>query len=336
MRRLGAAGMKHVLPALQTVRKPVQLVSRLVDRESAVKLLSIGTVSEACGIPIDTLRTWERRYHFPAPQRTSGGQRLYSPDTVDRLLALKRAMANGLQVSRAVQLVMSTGEEAPAPVPAGARSLANESYEAPSAQHWLNRWLHLVATLDGDALDQLFRRDHGLMGTMRFLNERCGPFLEALGEEWAAGRLTVANEHFAAERFREFMVRVWGPIAAENTGPLVLCATMPGEHHQLGLHMAAATVALAGLRVLFLGANMPPQDTAQAVRMAGAVAVVISISRVIEPPTVRRQLYELRLAVGDDVTIVAGGRGAPANYDTINTPGSLDGLAAWATDLFNS
>ncbi len=295
-----------------------------------MKLLSIGTVSEACGIPIDTLRTWERRYHFPAPQRTSGGQRLYAPDTVDRLLALKQAMGNGMQVSRAIQFVTSTDEVA-AP-----RSPADASPEARPAQHWLDRWLFLVATLDGDSLDQLFRRDHGLMGTMRFLNERGGPFLEALGEAWAAGRLTVANEHFAAERFREFLVRVWGPIAAENTGPLVLCATMPGEHHQLGLHMAAATIALAGLRVLFLGANMPPQDTAQAVRMAGAAAIVVSISRVIEPPTVRRQLYELRLAVGDDVTIVAGGRGAPVSYDTIVSPGSLDALAAWATDLFNS
>ena len=301
-----------------------------------MKLLSIGTVSEACGIPIDTLRTWERRYHFPAPLRTSGGQRLYAPDNVDRLLAVKQAMANGLQVSRAIQLVTSTDEPTEARAAQAPRAVAEDAHGAQNAANWLEQWLYLVATLDGDGLDQTFRRDHGLLGTMRFLNERGGPFLEAVGDAWAYGRLTVANEHFAAERFREFLSRTWGPIAGDNTGPVALCVTMPGENHQLGLHMAAATVALAGLRVLFLGANMPPQDAAQAARLSGAVAVLVSVSRAIEPTAVRRQLYELRLALGDDIAIVVGGAGAPASYDTIVSPGSLDALADWATNLSKS
>ena len=328
--------MRRAEASLPTVQKPVQIGVRLPGKERAVKLLSIGTVSEACGIPIDTLRTWERRYRFPAPQRTSGGQRLYAPDNVDRLVAVKKAMANGLQVSRAIQLVASTDAPTELLAHTGPGSAVDEVRETQSPPSWLAHWLHLVATLDGESLDRLFRRDHGLLGTMRFLNERGGPFLEALGEAWASGRLTVANEHFASERFREFLSRTWGPIAADNTGPVVLCVTMPGEHHQLGLHMAAATVALAGLRVLFLGANMPPQDAAQAARMSGAVAVLVSISRVIEPPTVRRQLYELRLALGDDVVIVAGGRGAPTRYDSVVSLGSLDALAGWATNLSKS
>ena len=112
--------------------------------------------------------------------------------------------------------------------------------------------------------------------------------------------------------------------------------TLPGESHHLGLHMAAASVALAGLRVVFLGANMPPQDAAQAARMSGAVAIVLSVTRVTEPPTVRRHLYELRLAVGDDVAIVVGGSGAPEAYDAFVAPGSLDALTIWAENLFKA
>lgn len=323
--------------SLQSVQKPVQLNARWAGGDGVVKLLSIGAVSEASGIPIDTLRTWERRYGFPAPQRTSGGQRLYATTTVEQLLELKRAMANGVQVSRAVQLVASMEPPSGAgdvPSPVAGRHRGDVAQL--STQPWLERWLYFVAMLDGDALDQNFRRDHGLLGTMRFLTERGGPFLEALGEAWAAGRINVANEHFASERYREFLASIWGPIAAENRGPVVLCLTMPGENHQLGLHMAAAVVALAGLRVLYLGANMPPQDAAQAARMAGATAIIVSVSRVIEPPTVRRQLYELRIALGDDVAIVVGGSGAPASYDTIISPRGLDGLAQWALEVANA
>ena len=297
-----------------------------------MKLVGIGAVSEASGIPIDTLRTWERRYGFPAPQRTNGGQRLYGPETIDRLLAVKGAMANGLQVSRAVEMVTLEAEFSEAPHPRARREVVPPR----PGQSWLERWLFFVTRLDGDSLDQIFRRDHGLLGTMGFLNERAGPFLDAVGEAWADGRLTVANEHFASERFREFLAGIWWPIAAENNGPTVVCATMPGEHHQLGLQMAAATLALAGLRVVFLGENMPPQDTALAAQMTTAAAVVISVSRAMEPPTVRRQLHELRVALGHRIEIVIGGAGAPAADSAAIAPGSLNNLAAWAENLFKT
>ncbi len=318
--------MKSPQAALQSVHKPVQLGATPVGGGIAVKLLAIGTVSEASGVPIDTLRTWERRYGFPTPSRTGGGQRLYAPEAVDQLLAVRRAIASGLAVSRAIRLIASEPVTEPLPRPHAPAALP--------ALAWLERWLHLVSLLDGDALEQSFRREHGLLGTMKFLTERSAPFLDALGDGWANGRISVANEHFASERLRDFLAGIWWPIAAENRGPTVLCVTLPGEHHQLGLHMAAATLALAGLRVVFLGANLPAQDTAVAAKLTSAAAVVISLSRVVEPPTVRRELQELRLALGDRVAIVVGGSGAPTEHDAVIAPGSLSALATWAASLF--
>ena len=40
-------------------------------------MLSISALSQATGVPVETLRTWERRYGFPIPQRTSAGHRVY-------------------------------------------------------------------------------------------------------------------------------------------------------------------------------------------------------------------------------------------------------------------
>ena len=39
----------------------------------------IATASKALGIPVPTIRSWERRYGFPAPPRTDGLHRRYSP-----------------------------------------------------------------------------------------------------------------------------------------------------------------------------------------------------------------------------------------------------------------
>jgi len=44
--------------------------------------LTIGSLSRATGIPVETLRTWERRYQYPRPVRKPSGHRLYPLDSV--------------------------------------------------------------------------------------------------------------------------------------------------------------------------------------------------------------------------------------------------------------
>ena len=66
---------------------------RAPDETSDHKVLSIGALSRATGIPVETLRTWERRYGFPAPHtRSQGGHRLYSPTIIRRLELLQQAI----------------------------------------------------------------------------------------------------------------------------------------------------------------------------------------------------------------------------------------------------
>ena len=37
-------------------------------------IYNIGVVARMTGIPVATLRVWERRYQFPTAERTEGGQ----------------------------------------------------------------------------------------------------------------------------------------------------------------------------------------------------------------------------------------------------------------------
>ena len=47
------------------------------------------------GIPVATLRVWERRYEVVGPARAASGQRLYSPLDVQRLVLIKRLVDMG-------------------------------------------------------------------------------------------------------------------------------------------------------------------------------------------------------------------------------------------------
>src|SRR5277367_6598104 len=72
---------------------------------SGESLYGIGAVSKMVGVAQQTLRTWEDRYGQVVPERTPGGQRLYSRDQVDQLLFVVQAMARGAQPADAHRLL---------------------------------------------------------------------------------------------------------------------------------------------------------------------------------------------------------------------------------------
>jgi len=59
------------------------------------------------GVSPNTLRSWERRYGFPSPQRSPGGHRQYALAEIE---ALRMTMAETHNVSSAVSLARERGE----------------------------------------------------------------------------------------------------------------------------------------------------------------------------------------------------------------------------------
>jgi len=58
-----------------------------------------GVAARLAGLPVETLRVWERRYGISEAGRSPRGQRLYSPEQVRRLGLLKRAVDQGHAIS---------------------------------------------------------------------------------------------------------------------------------------------------------------------------------------------------------------------------------------------
>jgi DNA-binding transcriptional MerR regulator len=68
-------------------------------------IYSIGAVVKMVGVPAQTLRSWEDRYHQIIPERTSGGHRLYTRDQVDQLRFIVEELDHGMQPSDAHRLL---------------------------------------------------------------------------------------------------------------------------------------------------------------------------------------------------------------------------------------
>jgi DNA-binding transcriptional MerR regulator len=66
-----------------------------VTAEQIESTFGIGAVSRLTGIPLDTLRIWERRYGVVVPRRSNQNRRFYTRDDVSRLLLVKQLVDQG-------------------------------------------------------------------------------------------------------------------------------------------------------------------------------------------------------------------------------------------------
>ncbi len=89
-----------------------------------------GAAAKLTGIPVETLRVWERRYQVVGPHQSEKGQRLYSPAEVTRLKVVKQLVDAGYAIGSIAalnleQLREMLDKDAPAaPLAASAPSLA--------------------------------------------------------------------------------------------------------------------------------------------------------------------------------------------------------------------
>jgi DNA-binding transcriptional MerR regulator len=71
-----------------------------------VALYRIGTAARLAGVEVATLRNWEQRYGVVKAARSTGGQRLYSQDDVERLRFVRRSIDGGLSAGEAHSLLL--------------------------------------------------------------------------------------------------------------------------------------------------------------------------------------------------------------------------------------
>ena len=283
--------------------------------------LSIGAVSKATDIPVSTLRTWERRYGWPVPLRTQSGHRKYSATIVPHLRLIQTALDEGHKPRDVVSLPLDDlhtllGPPAAASAPAKEKDAAEEvapHHADPMLQAVVRQWLETTLTLDRPAMMRNLERSWFRLDPISFLQDLVTPFLAEVGMAWYRGEMAVLHEQFASECLRSFLCSQWQPLSQRAGGRPVVCATLPGEYHALGLHMVAVIMAMAGCEVVFLGCDTPTEAIAKAVITHRSCDVLLSVSAASKAREglVREQIGRLRAQLPPKVELVLGGSGAP-------------------------
>jgi DNA-binding transcriptional MerR regulator len=221
--------------------------------------LRIGELARRTGTSPELLRAWERRYGLLRPARSQGGFRLYTAADEARVRRMREHLARGVAAAQAARLAAAVeGPDAGGPEPAvpAAASAAGPAAVPPPLQAAAGE---LTLALDRFQEEQAHAILDRLLAAYRVetvLGELLIPYLHELGERWAGGEVTVAQEHFAANLLRGRLLglaRGWG----QGRGPAAVLACLPGEQHDLGLVAFGITLYRRGWRIVYLGPDTP-------------------------------------------------------------------------------
>lgn len=293
----------------------------------------IAVVTERTGLSQDLLRVWERRYGAVNPVRGPGRQRLYSDADIERLTLLHSATRAGRGISRVAHL--STADLAALvdeDVTARQR-LPTVAVPASEARDVVGDALALTQALDSSSLDDRLRRSAAALGIPAFIESVAAPLLRRVGDEWHAGRLAIAQEHLVSSLLHDIIAESMRSFTNQNGAPRLLVTTLAHERHAIGAALVGAAAAVEGWNVVYLGADLPANEIADAAVSASVRIVAVSIIFVEHRKAVIEEMRALRSRLPSAVALIAGGSGASAIAADLIKMGvlvqsSVDGLLA--------
>jgi len=234
----------------------------------------IRAAAQLTGLPLDTLRAWERRYAAVVPSRSPRG-RIYSEEQIKRLVLLRQAVERG----HAIGQVAGIQDRALADLLRSGTSLATfEPARIEASQDLLRPVLRAIERFDYAATDRELNRLAAAMASpSNFVHEAALPLMRTIGERWHDGKCTIAQEHMLSSLLTALlasMVRTYSP---SNPPARVLFATPSNERHAFPVLAAAMLTAVGGLGVIYLGTELPASEIVMAARKCAAQVVLLSV-----------------------------------------------------------
>jgi MerR family transcriptional regulator, light-induced transcriptional regulator len=278
-------------------------------------MYTIKRVSEMVGVPVATLRAWQRRYGVVTPARSSSGYRLYRREDIAVLRRMQALVVSGWSPKEASQAAVA-GQARGAAQPIDLRQDERLSKPAPSGKTAVDL-VAAAAALDPVAISRLLDERFAAISFEQLVDGWLLPELERLGIAWATGQVSVAGEHMVAAAIQRRLNAAFDAAGRDGEGfPRVLTGLPSGCRHELGILSFATAARRQGMGVIYMGTDLPLADWMSAVARQRPDAVVIAIPT---PSDVAPAVELVRGVVARQTLIAVGGQ----HQDVVVEAGSL-------------
>lgn len=257
---------------------------------SEFKHLTTREVARLCRVSDATVKRWEQAGCLKS-ERTNGGHRRFRAEEVARF-----------QRRNNIGLKRSSGDEPVLTV--NARPRTESRVEMPSLFNLL------IAGREEEAAEVFigsFLRGQSLA---KIFDEVLCPAMKRVGELWAVGDLSIAQEHLATRAALNavYKLRAVLPVA-QTMGAVAVCCSLEGDLHELPVHLAQLIFEYEGFEVINFGANMPLYSLTEEVGNYAPSVICISVTLMSDVERTSREYREFREKISElNLPVILGGK----------------------------
>ena len=232
---------------------------------------NISFISNACGVKPHTIRTWEKRYNTFSPDRTDGGQRIYSEDDLTKGRLIVSLLEQGYSISRLAGKSLQD-----------LRALIfDEKIESLQSNKMLTsvgikKLLTHLSNFDLSQISSEMVRLRLSIGAKEFIFKVLIPIIQAVGRMYLDGKYSVTQEHIISTIIRYQLSQINLPDSENSTDSIIL-ATPEGNLHELPILIADILCQLNRISTYYLGAGHPAVCLSEAVNELKSKTIVLGV-----------------------------------------------------------
>jgi len=262
---------------------------------------NLKVVLKETGLPADTLRAWERRYGLPVPQRTAGGHRLYSERDIHTIKWLMARQAEGLSISRAVDMwneQIASGKDPLAGLaPSALISIqANPAMSMPvetTLDTMRAHWIAACMSFSEMNAEQILNQAFSMFPVEAVCVEVLQKGMSEIGNKWYENQASVQQEHFASGLAMRRLDALLSSSPAPSRAQTILVGCPANEWHTFTPLMLALFLRRRGFNVIYLGANVPTERFEETVRAVRANLIILVSQTLASAATLQQTAFAL-------------------------------------------
>lgn len=222
---------------------------------------SIKDLEVLTGIKAHTLRIWEQRYKLVQPERTATNIRFYDDSQLKKILNVALLNNHGLKISKIAQL--SENEIA--------KKIASLNSSEESTEIYINDLIKGMVAMDKFLILKTLNKHKDFNSLQDFFVKVVFPFLNKIGFLWSSNSINPAQEHFASNIIKRFLIAEIENLNDVPEDALKYILILPeGEWHELSLLLAEYILKNIGSNVFYLGASVPREDIVKILELVKA------------------------------------------------------------------
>lgn len=218
---------------------------------------TIKDLENLSGIKAHTIRMWEQRYNFLKPQRTDTNIRYYSNEDLKKLLNIALLTRYGYKLCHIDRMCQDE---------ICSKILTLKDSQAVQ-ERIVNDLVEKMVGLETEKFEHIINKYIQARDLEQAVKEIIFPFLDKIGILWQTGHIMPAQEHFVSNIIRQKLIVAIDSVPQPKGTKKAMLFIPEGEHHELGLLFLHYLLKRKGIKVVYLGANVPMNDVVNVVEV---------------------------------------------------------------------